>query len=685
MPQAYLGTKDEGALELTKSRDLIAVRTRSRRPLRSGPVRRPSLQHIDDGEMVLAFPEAGVEVYRVKPDTGRGSLDQRKTALRRDPDIQFAGGVLVDRGGEPVLYTENLFVKFVDTADPEDCKAVLKELGLELRQELEYATNAFFCAAPEGIGERVFEIAQRLIERNDVEYCHPELVRRRQQRAIFAPQWHLHATSVAGRAINAHANVEAAHAITRGEGVTIAIIDDGFDIDHPEFASPGKVVAPRDATFAPTHAQALNPRPKDEGYPDNHGTACAGVACASGIDGASGVAPAAKLMPIRLAAGLGSQQEANAFKWAVDNGADVISCSWGPTDGDWWDPSHPTHTTRVRLPASTKLALDYAVREGRGGKGCVVLFAAGNGNESVEYDGYASYENVVAVAACNDRGLRSAYSDYGKAVWCSFPSSDFGWPEQDRPEPLTPGIYTTDRMSKLGYNPGSAFDGDRQGNYTNSFGGTSSACPGAAGIVALALSVNPELKSSEVRELLRTGCDRIDPQGGEYDASAHSVFYGHGRLNAVTVVQAACPTQRDSLVVSRQFNRTLPDQQTVDVTLEVSESAQVEQLAVHVELRHSYISDLVITLRPPAQSGLPDVVLHDRSGGAAKNIKKIYDRSNSPALDVYRGAVLAGRWTLRIADHAQFDSGTLVRFGLELHFAADAAAPRAESAAYRAA
>jgi subtilisin family serine protease len=104
---------------------------------------------------------------------------------------------------------------------------------------------------------------------------------------------------------DAHANLEAAHQVTRGEGVTIAIIDDGVDMEHPEFAGASKIVAPRDATLLTD-----NPRPKDlfgtgPDHGDNHGTACAGVATAIGARGASGVAPAAKLMPIRLASGLG--------------------------------------------------------------------------------------------------------------------------------------------------------------------------------------------------------------------------------------------------------------------------------------------------------------------------------------------------------------------------------------------
>ena len=159
--------------------------------------------------------------------------------------------------------------------------------------------------------------------------------------------------------------------MTRGEGIIIAVIDDGIDIDHVEFGGAGKVVAPRDAT-----QQSDNPRPKDpDGTgPDNgenHGTSCAGVATANGVQGGSGVAPAARLMPIRLTSGLGSQREAAAFVWAADHGADVISCSWGPEDGMWWKLSDPKHKQKVVLPASTRLAIDYVTTKGRGGKGCV--------------------------------------------------------------------------------------------------------------------------------------------------------------------------------------------------------------------------------------------------------------------------------------------------------------------------
>ena len=669
----HFGRKDEPATVLRASDDLIAVRTHDRQPLLratgggGGPVAPPAAAQVADGQLVAAFPEAGVEVYRVPVDREAKSLEVRKSALAAEPDVRFAGTALEDEAGEPVVYTENVFVKFQDDADPEACREALREAGLEIKKEVRYAPNAFFAGTPEGTGRKVFDVCEGLFQRADVEYCHPEVVRERQAKAIFAPQWHLRTAVVNGVTISASANVEAAHARgALGVGVTIAIIDDGVDVEHPEFAAPGKIVAPRDATLGTD-----DPRPKRAG--NRHGTACAGVACAEGRDGASGVAPKARLMPIRLSSALGAIQEGEAFAWAADHGADVISCSWGPTDGAWFDPADPAHATFVPLPGSTRLAIDYAATQGRGGKGCVILFAAGNGNEPVENDGYASYANVVSVAACNDRGRRSAYSDKGAALWCSFPSNDFEFAAENHPAPRTPGIWTTDRTGTAGYNPGAsalvpgqAPPGDAAGNYTNSFGGTSSACPGAAGVAALVLSVNPALRGEQVREVLRRCCDRIDPGAGAYDANGRSALYGFGRLNAETAVLLAKPVARNVVRIVRDLPVALPDRQTVSVPLDVAETTAAEDVAVEVEIQHTFIGDLVVTLVPPPGSGMGRVVLHNRSGGAARDLRRVYDAAAVPALAGLRGRSLKGRWNLEVRDTAVRDEGRLLRFGLHL-------------------
>lgn len=525
MPEVRYGGENGKAIHLEVDPELVAVRARRGASLRQGPVPPLEAALLDEMEPVLSFPEVGVEVYRRREGASRAVEDVRR-GLHESSATRFAGRVLVDKQSrEPVLYTENLFIKFRDGEERERCLVILREADLTVKQELPFAANAFFAAAPEGTGQTVFEIADELLGREEVEYCHPELVRRLGHRTIFPQQWHLKATTIGNQWVSASASVEAAHTISEGEGVTIAIIDDGVDIDHEEFSGKGKVVAPRD-----TFANSDDPRPKDRHFDENHGTACAGVACAAGRYGASGVAPHATLMPIKMISQLGSFEEASAFYWAAQNGADVISCSWGPPDGRWWDPNDPLHGTEVPLPDSTRLAIDYAATHGRGGMGCVVLFAAGNGNESVDNDGYASYERVLAVAACNDRGRRSVYSDYGAAVFCAFPSNDFGWPAEGRPEPLTPGIWTTDRVGRVGY---SADD------YTNSFGGTSSACPGAAGVAALVISRNPSLSWEVVKETLRQSCEQIDPEDGEYGENGHSKLYGYGRLDAERAVRPA--------------------------------------------------------------------------------------------------------------------------------------------------
>lgn len=664
MPKVtYAGSQ---TIEFETSDELIAVRTRGSRILSERTTDPAQMALMDDFELEVAFPEAGVEVFRRKKGKSKSAVRELKNELRRFPETRFAGSVLTQKGSnEPVVYTENLFIKFDDSCTTEHCAEILSEVGLIVKRPVEYARNAWFAEAPEGTGQQVFEIAQMLLEREDVECAHPELVRRRALRAINPNQWHLHQTIINGQTINAHSSADAAHRLTRGEGVTIAVIDDGCDIDHEEFSGSGKITAPRDVSYDVTHPQHADPRP---GARDHHGTACSGVACGDGRFEASGVAPAARLMPIRLVEGLGSQAEADAFQWAADNGADVISCSWGPRDGRWWDPGDPLHNTFVALPDNTRLAIEYAVNNGRGGRGCVICWAAGNGNESVSNDGYASHPQVLAVAACNDRGRRSVYSDFGPEIFCAFPSSDQAWPAQGHPAPLTPGIWTTDRSGRPGYNSGSVLQGDPAGNYTNDFGGTSSSAPGVAGVAALVLSRNPELRWDEVRRVLQHSCDRIDTSGGNYNADGHSDWYGFGRLNAERAVRNALAGEPvEAVIVSGRFNAAVADFRRTIVSLHVAEQRTVERIRVDIDIQHTYIGDLVVRLVPPAASGAEPVILHDRQGGSTNQLRRRYDESSVADLSTFNGMTPAGDWKLEVEDRAHRDQGHIRFFGLELH------------------
>jgi subtilisin family serine protease len=648
------GGKKAKPYRLRVSDDIMVVRTQGRRSVREMPLSSKARDIISQFDSMFTIPEVGIEVLRCNTRRAvRSARDKARATLRQEAAVRFAGRGLCSASGRPILYTENLFVQFQERCKKSAMKRVIQSFGLTVKRELPYALNAWFVELPEGSGyQKLLNIAAELLAHNDVLLCHPELVQEMGKRAAFPQQWHLKRTTIGGSTVNAHASVEAAWASSQGEGTTIAIIDDGVDMDHQEFVGAGKIVSPRDVTRRLDDA-----RP---GRGDFHGTACAGVACANGLQGAAGVAPRARLMPIRLVSSLGSQAEADAFVWAVDHGADVISCSWGPMDGDWWDADDPRHEEVVPLPDSTRLAIDYAVREGRAGKGCVITWAAGNGNEPVDNDGYASYSNVLAVAASNDQGKKADYSDTGKALWCAFPSSN-GEPS------LTPGIWTTDVSGAGGYNSGSQSDGDAAGHYTNSFGGTSSACPGAAGIAALVIARAPELRWEQVKELLKQSCDKIDASGGGYDGNGHSILYGFGRLNAKTAVELAAPLRAKYTALHKAIQSVpIQDLKTARLQVGVADTRSVRGIKVHVDLEHSWIGDLTVQLKPPAGTGVASMLLHEREGGGTSNIHRVYDIASTPALADLEGTVPAGIWKLEVRDHAKQDVGHIQSFALEL-------------------
>ncbi|MCB0663972.1 MAG: S8 family serine peptidase, partial [Saprospiraceae bacterium] len=525
---------------LSVSNDRVVVRTQNARSLQSSVFSESGNFVLNMFDIEWHLPEADVSILKARRDIPdkRSLRDEARQVLKAEPDLKFAGRVLMDpRSKTPVLYTENIFIKFSSKIKLDACERIFKKYNLSIKSRANFATNAWFVAASSGIGLDLFALCQKLLQLPQVELCHPELIRQRSFKAIHPDQWHLVPSKIGKQTIEQHISALEAHRFATGKGTTIAIIDDGVDIDHPEFRESGKVVAGKDISLGTN-----DPRPKHGS--ENHGTACAGIACAAGKK-LSGVAPDARLMPIRINAVVGSMAEAEAFRYAADNGADIISCSWGPVDGPWYDPSSPEHKQYVGLPDSTRLAIEYALEKGRGGKGALICWAAGNGNEDIKTDGYASFSKVIAVSACNDSGKRSVYSDYGTNVWCCFPSGDFEYIPFNHPRPLTPGIFTTDRMDYLGYSGG---------DVTNNFTGTSASAPGVAGILALILESAPEISNDEAKDILKASCEQIDRENGNYNGKGHSKWYGYGRPNAARAVQIALDYQEDSgirLVVSK--------------------------------------------------------------------------------------------------------------------------------------
>jgi subtilisin-like proprotein convertase family protein len=87
---------------------------------------------------------------------------------------------------------------------------------------------------------------------------------------------------------------------------------------------------------------------------------------------------------------------------------------------------------------------------------------------------------------------------------------------------------------------------------------------------------------------------------------------------------------------------------------------------VTVDIEHTYIGDLVVTLHPPAALGIPPVELHRRAGGATDNLKTTYDEVNRPALAALKGKKPKGTWTLEVSDQEAQDVGRIRSFSLEM-------------------
>lgn len=183
------------------------------------------------------------------------------------------------------------------------------------------------------------------------------------------------------------------------------------------------------------------------------------------------------------------------------------------------------------------------------------------------------------------------------------------------------------------------------------------------------ISRNPELRFNEVKDVLKRCCDKI---GTGYDADGHSPEYGFGRLNARRAVELAVPSARagtDYTVIHRTLrNVAIGDHKKATIRSAIAEDKALKGIKVQVDLEHTWIGDLIVSLKPPPASGPSKIVLHDRKGRNTHNLREIYDATTTPRLAELVGHSPAGDWTLEVEDKANHDQGRIVSFGLELAF-----------------
>ena len=340
-----------------------------------------------------------------------------------------------------------------------------------------------------------------------------------QGRSIDCQQWALQNEAYP----NYDINIEGAWNITKGEGVKIAVIDNGIDLNH--FDLVANLLPGYDTTDGADGITGGNCSVVDL---NTHGTLCAGIIAAEDNEiGMTGVSPSAKIIPIRAVYSIGANTYYN-YSWliralnkAISENVDIISCSW-------MIPSE-------RLPIYNTV-LDSITTFGRNGKGIVVSFASGNQEQSaVAFP--SDHPNVLSIGAMTRNGQRASYSNYGSEL-----------------DVVAPGDTICTTYINNDYKTPS---------------GTSIACPHVAGVVALMLSANPNLTREEVHELICRTAYKLPNYTFTNDANhpygRWNAQVGYGLVDARAAVYAALRKRftivgPDSLCHSAQYYvENLPD------------------------------------------------------------------------------------------------------------------------------
>jgi subtilisin family serine protease/subtilisin-like proprotein convertase family protein len=327
-------------------------------------------------------------------------------------------------------------------------------------------------------------------------------------------QWYLeNRASTSGAILGADINVRAAWPYTRGEGVTIAIVDNGVELTHPELV---------DRTAGAPHHNfsdgSTNGFPSGTSASWAHGTGAAGLAAATGNNGYGmiGVAPEVRLASWVIFGAnsllVSDEQLMDMYAYA-SNIVAVQSHSWG---NDGAGQKGPTLLEQA--------GLDKAILEGRNGRGVVMVRSAGNERglaANADDDGYPNDPRVIAVAAVTSLGQVASYSEPGACLLVGAPGND----AQGN------GLFSTDLTGVNGGNritffPPNEYLWDFLYN-TLGFGGTSAATPLVAGTVALMLAANPALTYRDVQQVLLLSAGHYDLADTDVTSNGAGLLVSH--------------------------------------------------------------------------------------------------------------------------------------------------------------
>lgn len=495
----------------------------------------------EDAARIGGLDRRGVWVVA---NEGRGGRNEEVIrSLRAGGRVGYAAS-LFSSNGETVAIIPEIVVRVKPGIEMEEVERLGKAAGCAIRKRMEFTQQEYLLEVLGPDAESVFAAVEQLSQIPEVEWACPNTAMRPKlptpllpadRQALlagsasagtlriasageeaertgvfpsdeyFPMQWHLYNTGQSGGTPGADIRAPEAWEITTGDpNIVIAVVGTGVDTHHPDLI--GNCVAGHDFLEDDDTPDPGN----GGGWEDAHDTMCAGVIVAQGDNGIgiAGVAYGCKIMPIRIGGAVAwvtGSTIGTSLRWAATHGADVLSNSWA------WSSS-PTPNIYSAIVDITKPG-----GLGRGGKGCVVVFAAGNeGGSMTEYP--PKYSEVIAVGATDHNDAIWPYSSRGPDMDVMAPSGcDGTWCGE------MATFWSTDQTGPGGYS-----DRNSDANlldYGQYAGGTSVSCPVVAGVAALVLSIEPNLTSREVQDFMTWSAkDLGDPGKDDY--------YAWGRVDA---------------------------------------------------------------------------------------------------------------------------------------------------------
>ena len=595
-------------LVLKKSRTLVGIKTKSKEvnPKEVG-IKAEVLSHLGGFKVVTL-------------DRGRGSVDKKLDEVRKKKEVEIGTHIYhVEGSKKPLVATGEIYITFEAETNEEERKIVLEEYSLELIEKRDknsiIAKVTVNSPNPLKVAAYLQKIAMVKIAEPDLDTLLDEYDAVAINDPLFNHAWHLQNLGFVpdiNYSLKKGADSKVVDAWNRlgnvgSNKVVVAVIDNGFDLTHPDLNH--KVFKPYDLWNQSANIIQGDPR-------FTHGTPCASVALAAvNGKGIVGSAPNAKFMPIS-GTSFSIRATEKMFSKAVENGADNISCSWGTTDPNF-------------APGPIKeAAIAKAAREGRKGKGCIILYAAGN--DDLDYlSYYSTHPDVIAVGASTSQDTHASYSNRGRELTVVAPSNG-DWP-------IIAARANWDEGTDL-RGPGDFrywADGKSRGDGYKHFGGTSSATPLVAGICALMLTANPDLTAKEVKKILIQTADKIGSPS-EY-VNGHSVKYGYGRVNADKAVAVAFqlkdgknnppPVVGDNVAKGKGlFKFTVERQASVGYGVQIGVFAEYGNVLITAEkLQHEFDNPVVVNINELNGKTVYKVVIgpYDTKSQATKVWKKV--------------------------------------------------------------